>query len=114
MKGEWGVMKRILFLLALSHLTLSFPALSFAGWHGGRITRIEIGYDGTTTALGLEGWSRNNCTCYSPWPNDMCLGNTRSDAKFEKAFILSARARNVPISVNIDETTCQITALSES
>jgi len=89
------------------------PIYSFADWHGGTITQLNVGYDGTTISFKLNGWDRNNCTCYSTWPNAMCLNITRTTFDFEKSMLLSARARGSNINAYIDETTCMVTAIYE-
>lgn len=91
-----------------------FASIANADWHTGKVSYIGVGYDGETITLKIEGWSRSNCTCYSSWPSHMCLDNSRATKKFEEAFILSARARQAPIKVNLDETTCKISSVAES
>jgi hypothetical protein len=43
----------------------------------------------------------------------MCLDQTRATFEFEKALILSTRARSMVLNVNIDETTCKVVAMYE-
>ena len=95
-------------------LVLFFCSLNvFADWHRGKITMVAIGYDGKTVSIGQEGFDRTNCTCYSSWPNRYCLDRSRESFKDEYALLLSAQARNKSVSIHIDESTCNITALYE-
>lgn len=100
--------KAALFLMALSS---SHSAL--ADWHYGRVEQLGFGYDGISVVFRLTGWSRNNCTCYSAWPNQMCLDRNRDTYKEEYAWLLRARATGQEVGVNIDETTCKVLALFE-
>lgn len=84
-----------------------------ADWHQGTITGINFGYDGSTISFVLSGWSRSNCTCYSTWPNSMCLQRSRTSFKEEFAWLLKAKAMDQVVSVYIDETSCAANALSE-
>ena len=84
-----------------------------AGWYTGNVNYIGVGYDGATITIRVEGWSRSDCTCYSTWPSHMCLDNSRATSDFEKSLILSAKARQTPIKVHIEESTCKISAISE-
>ena len=93
---------------------VTFSSITNAGWHEGKVSYIGVGYDGTTITITLEGWSRSDCTCYSAWPGHMCLDPSRNTSDFEKSLVIAAKARQVPIKAHIDETTCQITAISES
>ncbi|MDF2466710.1 MAG: hypothetical protein K0Q43_4945 [Ramlibacter sp.] len=86
---------------------------SQAAWHGGRVTQINIGYDGSTITFVVEGWERTNCTCYAAWSNTMCLNRSRASFKEEVAMLYSARARGTVLHANIDETSCQVVALYE-
>jgi hypothetical protein len=87
---------------------------AYADWHSGRITQISFGYDGSTITFAISGWSRNNCTCYSTWPNTMCLNRSRVSFKDEYAWLLKARAMDQYINVNIDESTCSVVAMYEN
>ncbi len=94
-------------------LLILLSTTSNAAWHEGKINYIGIGYNGSTITLILEGWSRSDCTCYSSWPSHMCLTNNRDTSAFEQSLILSAKARQSPIKVYINENTCSIEAISE-
>ena len=100
--------KYILILILIS------PFFSQAGWHSGEINMIAIGYDGNTISIGQEDFSKSNCTCYPTWPNRACLDRSRASFNEEYALILSAKARNVPVSININEATCQVVAIYEN
>jgi hypothetical protein len=63
--------------------------------------------------LTIDGLSKTACTCYSPWPNNLCVSRTRQDFKEIYAFLLKARAMKQPIQVNIDEVTCDVVAMYE-
>jgi hypothetical protein len=97
----------------LTIMLLTASASSFADWHVGNIKHLGIGYDGTTVTVSVEGWSRNNCTCYPTWPTYMCLDKNRPTHEFEKALILAARARNSVLKIHIDEVTCKVVAIYE-
>lgn len=101
--------KYFLLSLALS----CFAHNAFADWHSGKMVQLNVGYDGVTVSFRLEGWSRNNCTCYSAWPTYMCLDQTRQTHDFEKAMLLAAKARGSVLNAYIDEVTCRVTALYE-
>lgn len=90
------------------------PAVSFADWHYGRVTLLAFGYDGTTVVFGIEGWNRNDCTCYPTWPTYMCLDRTRQSFKEEFAWLLKARTVGQVIAVNIEEQSCKVIALYEN
>ncbi len=107
-----GLLRNVRLLGAAVALAVSQTAN--ADWHIGRIVQINFGYDGSTITFIVEGWTRNNCTCYSTWPNTMCLDRTRTSFKEELAWILKARATGQSIGANIDETTCKVVALYES
>ncbi|MCH2160072.1 MAG: hypothetical protein MK096_14985 [Oleiphilaceae bacterium] len=102
-------MKKLLIVL-LSTFVATFAS---AEWHTGKVKYVGVGYDGKTITLIMEGWSRSDCTCYASWPSHMCLDETRETSEFEKAILISARAKQTPISVNIDETTCKVRAMTE-
>lgn len=84
-----------------------------ADWHGGRVTYVSVGYDASTVAFTVEGYSRTNCTCYAPWPNTLCLNRARASFKEEVAMLYSVRARGGELYVNIDEVTCSVVAMYE-
>ena len=86
----------------------------FADWHSGKIDIIGIGYDGKTIVIGQQGFTKTNCTCYSTWPNRYCLDGNRDSFKDEYALLLSAKARDKSVNINIDETTCYIKAMYEN
>lgn len=102
---------KILKIFAL--LFLIAPIYANAAWHSGKITQMNIGYDGATVTVILEGFSRTDCTCYSSWPNMMCLDKNRATNSIEKSMLLSAKARGQIINFNINEATCKITAIYE-
>lgn len=104
-------MKKILIGASIFFASLTAPA--FSAWHGGTVRFLAVAYDGSTIAFQLLGWSRNNCTCYAPWPDSMCLNRSRASFKEEVAMLYSARARGATLNANIDENTCQVTALYE-
>jgi hypothetical protein len=93
--------------------SISLAGIANADWHTGTVTRLGVGYDGSTVILFVSGWSRSNCTCYPGWPDSMCLDRTRTSFKEEYASILRARATGQTIQVNIDEVTCKVIALYE-
>ena len=93
-------------------LALIAPAAQ-ADWHGGKVTQINVGYDGSTITLVVAGWVRTNCTCYAAWPSTMCLNRNRLTYKEEVAMLFSARARGTELFAHIDETTCSVVALYE-
>jgi hypothetical protein len=85
-----------------------------ADWHGGKVTQINIAYDGSTITFAIAGHSRNNCSCYSAWPSVLCLDRSRISFKEEVAMLYSARARGTEVFVNIDETSCEVVAMYEA
>ena len=84
-----------------------------ADWHSGKVSAFKIGYDGNSVMFNLSGLSRTNCTCYAAWPSDLCLNPSHLGYKVEIAMLMSARARDTDIYVNIDETTCFVLAMYE-
>jgi hypothetical protein len=100
---------------AVIALLLSLGAsMAHADWHIGKILSLNINYEGTFITFALTGHSRNNCTCYSTWPNTMCLNRNRLTYKDEVAFLYSARARDKEIGVHIDEASCSVVAMYET
>lgn len=95
-------------------LCLLAASAAHADWHGGKIVRIQIAYDGSTVTFVTTGYTRNNCACYASWPDSMCLNRDRLTFKEEVALLYLARARGSTISYNIDETTCRVLAMYES
>ena len=95
-------------------LTLFFLPSALADWHSGTIDIIAIGYDGKTIAISQLNSTRNNCTCYPTWPNRYCLDRSRDSFKEEYALILSAKARNKSLNININETSCKVIAIYEN
>lgn len=95
-------------------LTLFFSNMALADWHHGKLGIVAFGYDGKTISVGQQGFNRTNCTCYPAWPGRYCLNTARDTFEKEYAFILSAKARNKSISINIDENTCKIRAMYET
>jgi hypothetical protein len=92
---------------------LTISGYTYSDWHTGKINHIGVGYNGSTVTIRVEGWTRNNCTCYTPWPDYMCLDETRATANFERSLILAARARGSKVKVNIEETSCKVIAIYE-
>lgn len=105
-------MRTTMMRLAATLMLLGASA-AHADWHSGNITQISFGYDGSTVAFTISGYSRSDCTCVSAWPNMACLDRARVSFREEYAFLLSARARGTPIAVNLDETTCRVVAMYE-
>jgi hypothetical protein len=110
-RGE-GVAAAKKYLFAVVAL-LSASAAN-ADWHGGKIIRIQIAYDGSSVVFVVAGHTRNNCTCYAAWPDTMCLNRSRASFKEEVAMLYMTRARGGTISYNIDENTCQVQAMYET
>jgi hypothetical protein len=88
--------------------------LAYADWHSGKVTALKIGYDGVTVAFNIAGYSRSNCTCYVTWSSDLCLNPLRESFRAEVPMLMSARARDTVVHVNIDEVTCSVIAIYES
>jgi len=97
----------------LTVLTLLLSGASIADWHHGKLTIFAIGYDGKTVSVGQAGFSKSDCTCYPAWPNRYCLDPNRDTFDQEYALLLSAKARDISVAINIDETTCRIVAIYE-
>jgi hypothetical protein len=106
-------MKSTIMAVLLSFAVFLAPA-AHADWHGGKVTTVQIAYDGRTIVFTLAGHSRTNCTCYSPWPNTLCLNRARDSFKEEVAMLYSVRARAADLNVNIDEATCSVVAMYET
>ncbi|BDU37579.1 hypothetical protein [Vibrio nigripulchritudo] len=102
-------MKKLLFAFLLIA-----SSASYADWHHGKIEIISIGYDGKTISIGQAGSTKTNCTCYPTWPNLYCLNRDRISFNEEYALLLAAKSRGQPVALNIDETTCQVTAMYEN
>jgi hypothetical protein len=102
-------MKRLVLVLSL---LVSMNAR--ADWHTGTLLSLGFGYDGQSLVLALNGLNKTTCTCYSPWPGNLCVARSRQDFKEIYAFLLKARVMKTPIEVNIDETTCYVQALYET
>ena len=94
-------------------VALAAPA-AHADWHGGTVTSFKVAYDGQTVTFNIAGYARTNCTCYAAWNTDLCLDRSRPSFREEVAMLLSARARGTGVHVNIDETTCFVTAIYEN
>lgn len=90
----------------------SLPGFANADWHGGKVTELYVNYDQGVN-LKIEGWSRNNCTCYPGWPSTMCLDSNRETKDFERSVLLASRARGTKVHVHIDEASCMVTAMYE-
>lgn len=93
---------------------LIWTTFANADWHSGKVTAVQIAYDGSTITFVAAGHVRSNCTCYAAWPNSMCLNRSRLSFKEEVAMLYSVRARAGVLAYNIDETTCQVVAMYES
>jgi hypothetical protein len=78
---------------ALAILAMMAAPVAQADWHGGRLTGVFSGYEGTTISFTTEGYSRTNCTYNSAWPNQMCLNRSRANFSAEVALLYSVRAR---------------------
>ena len=102
-------MKPIVILSILAAFSMSVSA----DWHSGKIAIILIGYDGKTVAIGQEGATKTDCTCYPAWPNRYCLNRARESFKEEYALLLSVKARGISVALNINEETCEIKAMYE-
>jgi len=89
-------------------------SVAHADWHSGKLIRIQIGYDGNTVSFVTTGSTRTNCTCYSAWPDVMCLNRSRASFKEEIALLYLARGRNSTIAYNIDEASCEVVAMYET
>ncbi len=99
--------------IALAIVLTCTASTTWAAWHHGKITQLGFGYDGSTVTFIISGWERSNCTCYSPWPNQMCLDRNRATFKEEFAWLLRARAMDVEVQAHIDEASCRVVALFE-
>jgi hypothetical protein len=98
---------------ALSLLSLMLAPMAHADWHGGKLTSIQIAYDGSTITFTIAGYVRNNCTCYANWSNTLCLDRSRTSFREEIAMLYSARARGTSVFVNINEASCKVEAMYE-
>lgn len=100
--------------IAAVALLMSLGAsVSHADWHVGKIGNISIAYDGATFTFTIQGYSRNNCTCYATWSTNMCLNRSRLTYKEEVGLIYSLKARDKAIAINIDEASCSVVAMYE-
>lgn len=99
-------------IISLTLLGAATPA--YADWHLGKIISMGHAYDGQTITFKVSGWVRSNCTCYSPWPDAMCLDRMRTSFSEDYAWLLRARATGQQVWANIDENSCRIIALFES
>ncbi len=100
-----------LLILIIAMIAVS-SNLAFADWHKGKINQISIGYDGKMVTMRVDGWSRNNCTCYQTWSQLMCLDRTRDSFNDEYAMLLMLFAQQLEVELHINETTCMIGAIS--
>jgi hypothetical protein len=105
-------MKKLSHALAL--LLIVVVPTANADWHGGRVSSVNIAYDGSTIAFAIDGYVRSNCTCYPPWSNTMCLDRSRVSFKEEVAMLYSVRARGGNLYVNINEASCKVEAMYEA
>ena len=97
------------FLFGLSLALVS--TLATADWRTGRIRDIYTGYDGLTVTFTINGASKSGCSSYPIWPDRLCLSRARLAFKEEMAMLLSAKAAGSEISVNLDEASCNVTAM---
>ena len=105
-------MKRFSAWLAVLFVLTS--PLARADWHGGKVTTVQIAYDGSMIVFTLAGHTRTNCTCYPTWPSTLCLNRSRVSHKEEVAMLYSVRARGTDLFVNIDEASCSVVAMYEA
>lgn len=84
----------------------------FAGWHSGKLDNIGFAYEGSQVTFRLIGVSLS-CACPTYWQQYICLNPNRQTYKEEYALLLSAKARDAELHVNVDESTCQIIAIYE-
>jgi hypothetical protein len=94
-------------------LVIAAPS-AHADWHAGTVTTLGFGYDGTTVIFKISSLNKTGCTCYSPWPDSLCLDRNRTSFREEYALLLKNRATKQPVAVNIDETTCTLVAIYET
>lgn len=99
---------------AVALVAVLWAPATYADWHSGRVTTFKVAYDGQTVTFNIAGYSRTNCTCYASWNTDLCLDRSRASFREEVAMLLSARARGTDVHVNINETTCSVTAIYEA
>lgn len=97
----------------LNYFLVLFSSFTFADWHHGKISMIAIGYDGKTISIGQEGFTRKNCTCYQVWSDRYCLNRDRISFNEEFSLLLSAKAKEKSVAINIDEKTCEVRAIFE-
>lgn len=94
-------------------LMLVLGSIAHADWRSGKVRIIASTYAGNTMAFMLTGVSLG-CTCPSYWTDYICLDESRATYSQEYALLLSAKARDMKIYVNVNETTCLVTAMYES
>ena len=105
-------MRTVLVRYVACILLLAFCSASKAGWHSGKVSRIAFPYEGNRPVFLLAGFTPT-CSCPGYWTGYMCLNEARATHAQEYAFLLSAKARDVVIYVNINETTCLVTSMYE-
>lgn len=113
MKRIAGLRRPIPTYLLLIFGCLGVSVSAYADWHIGKVVNMGHAYDGSTITFKLSGWSRSNCTCYSPWPDSMCLDRARTSFREDYAWLLRARTTGQSVWANIDENSCKIVALYE-
>lgn len=106
-------MKAFVSQCVVSFLILILASVAHADWRSGKVRVIASTYAGNTMVFMLTGVTPS-CTCPSYWTNYICLDETRATYSQEYAMLLSAKARDMTIHVNINETTCMVTAMYES
>lgn len=94
-------------------MSLGLVESASADWHQGKIQNIAFPYEGDRMVFKLQDFT-GSCSCPGYWTGYVCLDANRATYPQEVAFLLSAKARDVRIHVNINETTCVVTAMFES
>lgn len=105
---------RLLLLALVASLFIGLLAASpraHADWHYGKIVDIYFAYDGSNVTLAVENLTKTACTCYTPWPNRMCLDRSHLSYKEQLSAVYLAKAAGSRVVVNIDELTCKVIAL---
>lgn len=106
-------MRTIVAACLLTLLSTTFTENAYADWHQGTIQAIAFPYEGDRAVFVLRDFT-GNCSCPGYWTGYICLDPNRATYPQEVAFLLSAKARDARIHVNINETTCVVTAMYES
>ena len=94
-------------------VTALYGSSAWADWHSGLVSTLSSDYAGQTITFTLANWSRSNCTCNPTWATNMCLvGASRETFKMEFAMLYGAKLTDRAVSVNINETTCEVQSVS--